>query len=81
MQMCDWVLCVWQRHFTQLKEELAKLRVPEGLEDLASTSWPPVAGPSQSPDSPEAAAAPRTAPEVDLCSDSEMEKMVSKFCE
>ncbi|XP_063222017.1 baculoviral IAP repeat-containing protein 6 isoform X2 [Bacillus rossius redtenbacheri] len=67
------------RHFSQLKEELAKLRVPEGLEDLASTAWPPAAGPSQTPDTP--AAPPRTPLEADLCSDSEMEKMVSKFCE
>ncbi|KAG8233770.1 hypothetical protein J437_LFUL003841 [Ladona fulva] len=82
--------CFKERHFRLLKEELAKLKPPSGLEDLADSplelsSPSSLSALSPADNAPSGAlqtnasipANPQTPEEVDA----EMEKMVSKVCE
>ena len=71
----NWInkLVILQRHYVKLQEELAKLPVPVGLEDLDEPFQLPAApAPAPSPGSPPA---PAAAPEPDEI-DHDMEKIV-----
>ncbi|XP_037876101.1 survivin-1 isoform X3 [Bombyx mori] len=66
-----------KRHYVKLQEELAKLPVPAGLEELDEPFQLPAAPPRPAP--PPAAPEPRPAPPSDDEIDHDMEKIVASF--